>query len=394
MAIKTGEGTGAAGSGDRGTVVSRPDRGRRSWQHSLVLVLCLRLYYTVFAAVIALVQPVNWRLVHSNALTENLPPPTSTLGYLLFGVWERFDTLWYLRISAQGYDRPEASVFFPLYPALIRGASRFVSPMGAALAISTLAAFFLFWGLRELLVTDLPPRLVDQALLICAVWPASFIFFAAYPESLLLAWIVWSLEMARQERWPAAALLGFAASLTKAAGLVVVVPLLVMALRRPRRTALLLVLVPLGSALYLGWQHWAGHVRLSTAYESYWRTQTAPPWITLRAGLENLVHHPTPILILNFGVLLTDCFLIVRSRVRIEYLLYSAAAVLLFLAKQTTPPLQSMMRYLLMVFPVFVGAVGLFQNARRQARFGMVAMALFVMNCGLLWLFLGWSLVL
>ena len=394
MAINTGqvrdEDTGAAG-GDVGTGASSTGR---SWQRSLALVFCLRLYYLVFAAVIALVQPVNWRLVHSNALTENLPPPAHTMGYLLFGVWQRFDTLWYLRIAAQGYDRPEASVFFPLYPTLIRGASRLVSPMAAALGISTVAAFFLFWGLRELLVTDLPPRLVDHSLVLCAVWPASFIFFAAYPESLLLALIVWSLGMARKERWLAAVLLGFAASLTKAAGLVVVVPLLVMALRRPRRTALLVALVPLGSALFLGWQHWAGHVRLSTAYESYWRTQTAPPWITLRAGLENLVHHPTPILILNFGVLLTDCFLIVRSRVRIEYLLYSAAAVLLFLAKQTTPPLQSMMRYLLMVFPVFVGAVGLFQNARRQARFGMVAMALFVMNCGLLWLFLGWSLVL
>jgi hypothetical protein len=398
MAIRTGpvrgEGTGAAGTGDVGTVAPGRDRGSRSWQRSLGLVVCLRLYYTAFAAVIALVQPVNWRLVHSNALTENLPPPASTIGYLVLGVWERFDTLWYLRISAQGYDRPEASVFFPLYPALIRGASRFVSPMGAALAISTVAAFFLFWGLGELLVTDLPPRLVDQTLFLCAVWPASFIFFAAYPESLLLALIVWSLEMARKERWPAAVLLGFAASLTKAAGLVVVVPLVVMALRRPRRTALLIVLVPFGSTLFLGWLHWAGHVRLSTAYANYWRTLTAPPWITLQTALENLVHHPTPILVLNFAFLLTDCLLIVRSRLRIEYLLYSAAAVLLFLSKETTPPLQSMMRYLLIVFPVFVGAVSLLQNPRWQTRCRIVGMVFLVMNCGLMWLFLGWSLVL
>jgi hypothetical protein len=396
MSIRTGqgqgEGTGAA-AGDVGTVASSTDRGRRSWQRSLVLVVCLRLYYAGFAALIALVQPVNWRLVHSNALTEHLPPPAPAIGYLLLGVWERFDTLWYIRIAAQGYDRPEAGVFFPLYPALIRCASRLVSPLGAALGISTIAAFFLFWGLRELLVRDLPVRLVDQTLFLCAVWPASFIFFAAYPESLLLALIVWSLEMARKERWPAAVLLGFAASLTKAAGLVVVVPLLVMALRRPRRAALLILLVPLGSALFLV-GHWAGHIGLSTAYANYWRTSAAPPWITVWTGLGSLIQHPTPILVLNFAFLLIDCCLIVRSRLRMEYLLYSAAAVLLFLSKETMPPLQSMMRYLLIVFPVFVGAVRMLQNPRWKEKLGMIGMALFIVNCGLMWLFLGWSLVL
>ncbi|HXX28689.1 MAG TPA: hypothetical protein VEI99_09475 [Terriglobales bacterium] len=383
--------TGASGSGDPGTAASST---RRSWQRSLVLVLCLRLYYSVFAAIIALIQPVNWRLVHSNALTENLPPPAPTIPYLVFGVWERFDTLWYLHISAQGYDRPEAVVFFPLYPILIRAASWFLPPMAVALAISTLAAFFTFWGLKELLRAELSPDRVDQTLFLCAVWPASFIFFAAYPESTLLAFIVWSLVMARKERWLAAALLGFAASITKAAGVLVLVPLSTMALRRPRKAALLLVLVPLGSALFLGWLHSTGHVVLSSAYATYWRTLTALPWMTLWRGLESLVHHPTPILALNFAFLLTDCFLVARSQLRIEYLLYSVAAIVLFLSKETTPPLESMMRYLVIVFPAFVGAARWLQNPRFEPRFGIVCMALFIMNCGLMWLFLGWSLVL
>jgi hypothetical protein len=385
------EETGTHGTGNLGGGASGP---RRSSKRSLVLVLWLRLYYTVFAAVIAFLQPVNWRLVHSNALTENLPPPTPTMHYLVFDVWERFDTLWYLHISAQGYDRPDASVFFPLYPILVRAASRLLSPMGAALGISTLAAFFLFWGLDELLLMDLPPRSVDQSVFLCAVWPASFIFFAAYPESLLLAFIVWSLIMARKERWLAAALLGFAASLTKAAGVVILVPLLGMALRRPRKTALLLGFVPLGSALFLGWLHWTGHIRLSSAYATYWRTLTAPPWITLGSSFESLVRHPSPILVLNLVFLFAICFLVARSGLRIEYLLYSAAVMVLFLCKETTPPLQSMTRYLLIVFPAFVGAVRLLEKTRLQPRFGIICMALFIVNCGLMWLFLGWSLVL
>jgi len=35
-------------------------------------------------------------------------------------IWERFDTLWYLRIAQHGYDRPMAVIFYPLYPAAIR----------------------------------------------------------------------------------------------------------------------------------------------------------------------------------------------------------------------------------------------------------------------------------
>jgi len=395
MGGKKGQGeieeTGVRGTGDRGAVPS----GTKQWsKRSLVLVIALRLYYTLFAALIAFLQPVNWRLVHSNAFTENIPPPTPTIYYRVFGVWERFDTLWYLHISAQGYDRPDASVFFPLYPILVKSTSWLLPPMAAALGISTLATFFLFWGLDELLIMDLAPQRVDQSVLLCALWPASFIFFAAYPESLLLAFIVWSLVLARKERWLAAGLLGFAASITKAAGVVVLVPLLAMALRRPRKSALLMGLVPLGSWLFLGWLHWASHVRLSSAYATYWRTLTAPPWITLASSFESLVRQPSPILVLNLVSLLAVCFLVARSGLRIEYLLYSAAAVVLFLCKETTPPLQSMMRYLLIVFPAFVGAARLLENPRGQTRFGILCMALFIVNCGLMWLFLGWSLVL
>jgi len=382
---------GARGSGDLGAV---PCSTKPWCKRSLVLAFGLRAYYTLFAAVIAFLQPVNWRLVHSNALTENIPPPTNTIHYLVFGVWERFDTLWYLHISAQGYDRPDASVFFPLYPILVKSASWLLPPMAAALGISTLAAFFLFWGLGELLSMDLAAKRVDQSVLLCALWPASFIFFAAYPESLLLAFIVGSLVMARKERWFAAGLLGFAASITKAAGVVALVPLLGMALRRPRKTALLLGFVPLGSALFLGWLRWASHVRLSSAYTTYWSTLTAPPWITLGSSFESLVRQPSPILVLNLVSLFAVCFLVARSGLRMEYLLYSVAAIVLFLCKETTPPLQSMMRYLLIVFPAFVGAARLLENSRWQTRFGILCMALFIVNCGLMWLFLGWSLVL
>jgi hypothetical protein len=375
------------------TAASIGDRGRSAWQRALALAVSLRLIYSLFAAIVALIQPVNWRLVHSNALTENLSPPDYSLHYLLFGVWERFDTLWYMHIAAHGYDRPEAVVFFPLYPSLVRIVSLLIPPIAATLLISTIAAFFLFWGLQELLA-DGPPNLVTQSVFLCAVWPASFIFLAGYPESLLLALIVWSLCLARRDYWLAAAALGLAAALTKAVGVVVVVPLLIMALRQKKVKALPVFMVPLGLAGFAGYLHWTGHVALISAYGQYWRTSTAAPWTTLWASVSSLLQTPNPILVLNLMFLLAMSILAVQSRLRIEYLLYAAGAIFIFLCKETSPPLQSMMRYLLIVFPAYVGFVHLLRCPSLQLRFGMVCASLFVVNLGLLWLFLGWSLVL
>jgi len=375
--------------------VSTEGRDRPAWRFALVLTLFLRLTYSLLAAVVSLVQPVNWRLVHSNAFTENLPPPDHSLRYLLFGVWERFDTLWYIHIAAHGYDRPDAAVFFPLFPGLVRIVSLLIPPMAAALLISTVAAFFLFWGLQALLLADQPRRLVDQSVLVCAVWPASFIFFAGYPESLLFALIVWSLSMARREHWLAAAALGLAAALTKAVGVVVLVPLLVMAVRQNQKIkALLVLLVPLGSAGFLLYLHWTVHATLASAYEQYWRTSAAPPWATVWVVVRTLAHAPNPILVMNVIFLLAITFLVALSRLKIEYLLYSATAIVMFLCKETSPALQSVMRYLLLIFPAFVGFARLLQGPQGQPRFGMVCTALSVVNLGLLWLFLGWSLVL
>jgi hypothetical protein len=74
-------------------------------------------------------------------------------------------------------------------------------------------------------------------------------------------------------------------------------------------------------------------------------------------------------------------------------MIYAAAAIGVVLCKQTMPPLQSMMRYVLVVFPAYVGFARLFSGPHFSERFGLVCAALFLLNLELLWLFLGWSLV-
>jgi hypothetical protein len=120
-------------------LASRPD-----WQIAILATAALRVFYTAIAAAFLLFLHPDPTRIQSNALTENLPAPHG-LHYALIGIWERFDTLWFLRISEHGYDRPMAVIFYPLYPASIRLVSYAVPAMVAALLVSTVAAFFFFW---------------------------------------------------------------------------------------------------------------------------------------------------------------------------------------------------------------------------------------------------------
>ncbi len=86
-------------------LASRPD-----WQIALALTAALRVFYTAMAAAFLPFLHPDPALIRSNALTDNLPPPHG-LHYALLGIWERFDTLWYLRIAQHGYDLPMAVIF-------------------------------------------------------------------------------------------------------------------------------------------------------------------------------------------------------------------------------------------------------------------------------------------
>ena len=108
---------------------------------AVALVLALRLIYSGLAALLVPYLRLDPAAIRSNHLTGNLLQPADGWIYRLWGVWERFDTLWYIRIAERGYDRVEALVFFPLYPALIRFLTPLVGgPLPAAVVVSTLAS--------------------------------------------------------------------------------------------------------------------------------------------------------------------------------------------------------------------------------------------------------------
>lgn len=360
---------------------------RALWATTLLRIAC-----SLFAFRFAQQIPPHTSLASKNGLTDNLMGPGEGWRYLLFGIWDRFDTLWYLHIASHGYDRPATTVFYPIYPILIRCLSWIThEPTAAALIVSTVACFFLFWGIQELANLDWPGT-EGWALLLFALWPASFILLAAYPDSLVIALVVWSIYFSRTDRWWLAGFLGCAAGLTKAAGVLVVIPMAVLIFKERRwRSLPALVIASLGFVSYALWLKVSGFPAANLVYAKYWATQVSMPWRTFIDAFPPVFRDHDWLIMPNLAALLFCIAVLMFARhQRLEYALFSAACLILFLTKHTEPILQSTPRYVLLVFPVFVCWAGWI---RRRTSGLLILLLLCPIYFALLRTFLWWGLV-
>jgi hypothetical protein len=369
---------------------------------ALALTLGMRIFYSIFAAALSPSLRLDPNLIHSNSLTGKLMSrDLHPLLYALLGVWERFDTLWYIQISRHGYDNPTATVFFPLYPFLIRVVSVFTrSELAAALLISTGATFVLFWGALRLFELGGYSSTSFGAILLWALWPTSFTFFAGYPDSLVCALTVWSIVLARSDRWLSAGGAGFFAGLTKAMGCLAALPLLWIAWKQRRKEGLLAAgLSFAGVGCYQGWLILRRFPSATEVYRTYWKITTVAPWTTLIDGVRAASHNALVLLnLVVFAVVGTAalCFDAHNARpgalrpVRVEYTLYSVAAICLFLTRHTDPPLLSTARYSLTLFaayPVLGKKLG------RGLPLAVVLLIIAAINVALFRIFLEWGFV-
>ena len=371
---------------------------RADWQIAFAITAALRVVYTGVAAVVAVFLHPEARLIQSNAFSETLPAPGGW-HYALLGIWQRFDTLWYLRIAERGYDRPAGVVFYPLYPWLIRGLSELAGAMAAALLISTVAAFFYFWGLLRLTRSEFPNAQPLRTALLAAAWPASFFFFAGYTEALAVALIVWCVGWAREERWVLAATCAFAAGLTRSAGTLAIVPLAILAWRARRSARWPVAIAPLGTLGYWFWLHRTGRLSVAAAYRMYWNTDVASPWTTLWRAIRSLAERFDPLLAISLVALIFFFVAGVAARrrkqmpMRIEDRCFSAAVIVHLLLRLCWPPLLGAPRYLLPVYPAYV-TMGNWVEKMEWTRFAFLCGVLFAFNLAWMWAFLSWSLVL
>ncbi|MDP2727134.1 MAG: hypothetical protein Q8P59_06285 [Dehalococcoidia bacterium] len=286
-----------------------------------------------------------------------------------FALW---DGGWYFSIAQEGYAWPGSLMeqsnlaFFPLYPFLgkllgiILGGN---TQLGLLLASNLSFAVYLYL-LHRLVSLDLDNAAALRTVTYVSIFPMSLFFSASYSEATLLALVTGAFYFARTGRWRAAVALGSMASLTRMAGLIVVLPLLYEYIRQKgvRPSILSLSLIPASTAAYAAYVwHKTGAPTGLMYITSAWDRAPSPLWETARLAFEGLYQPAKPYdySIIAMDALIFFAFLLLTAlvvwRLPRSYAVYAVPAFLF--ATSTTVagyPLASMSRYLLAVFPCFI----------------------------------------
>lgn len=300
-------------------------------------------------------------------------------------VWLRWDAPFYVQIATSGYN-PESPlpniVFFPLYPALIRGTAALAG--GGSLAMWIAALLIALAGLVAaigyliaLARIDLGDQVARRAATYLLIFPTTLFLTAAYPESLFLALTLACFYYARRGRWWLVGLLGLAASLTRPYGALLVIPLAFeyllqrsFDLRQVRRDSLWIGVVPLGLPIFLGYIAWTFGPGAMAAAQHTWGRGFVPPWVIVGRLFEGpvVVHGLTlgiSMVDLAFAGFFVIMVLVSWWRLRPSYALH---ATLLLAAFLSSGQFSSVPRYGLAIFPVFL-LLGLLadRGSRHQA---------------------------
>ncbi len=199
-----------------------------------------------------------------------------------------FDGRWYLMIARSGYphrlfNEGDGSrwAFFPAFPAAVRGlteATRLSLPDAAVVAafvFGLTSALAIWLAVREVFGA----KLADGAVLLFVFCPTAYVLSLGYTEGLFLTAAAGCLFALARRWWISAALCACVAGLSRNAGIVVIMAVVVTALpvawrERAARPVVAAAVAPLGLAAFMayGWAMVGTPVAFLSA-EKFWHGQ-------------------------------------------------------------------------------------------------------------------------
>lgn len=316
-----------------------------------------------------------------------------------------WDGGWYLRIVEVGYRSvpgtlQQPSNFFPLFPAVVVGLHRAIPWLSvfAAGVLANVAATCAAMCLVDRVVADWPrrQRLMLVALLVSL--PGAFFYATFYSEALFIfavALTMWGLSAPGRMWW---APLGIAlATADRAVGILLLIPLVAMLAgreRRPWRAMLMVAAACSGAvAVLVVDQVMAGSWH--AFYDAHRGWTDHPITMGLRTTLHifklQMLLRPgyDPVVALGLWIAaLTPVAILATVRWRPWLAAWAAAA---YVASMLTGGYPSAARYLIVLLPVWIGAVALLRRFVIAWRaIGVVIAAGLVVNLALVDRFVGW----
>ena len=224
--------------------------------------------------------------------------------------WNHWDAANFTRIAQYGYQTIYDTAFFPLFPLLIKCIAFLFGNNGyiaIGMILSNLALLGALFVLYQIATDILGEQIGRRTLLYLCIFPTAFFFFAAYNESLFLFLTASSFLAMRRQKWWLAGILGLFAALTRAAGVLLVIPFLYelwisrdSIITSNQNTfhkilstisrALPLLIIPLGTLIYClyCWKLFQNPLAFA-AVQSHWDRHTTWPWVGILTALRELL---------------------------------------------------------------------------------------------------------
>lgn len=285
-----------------------------------------------------------------------------------FGVWQRFDVLWYQAIAQNGYGANVGDIHFPPFYPLLEGILGRLLGGRFLLAGWLIAQIALVWSLA--LLYRLTQRWRDDStarrtIVFLILFPTAFFFFAAYSEALFLLLSLLAFQALEQKQFGWAGFFVMLAILTRLQGIAFFAPLAYCAWQEWRTSrqvsfsaVLMLALPLLAGVMYLGLRAFVGEGNILPTSEPQLNARLAFPWENIIYAVQTIASGKFLVAdVLNLAITLLAIFILVRGwrLLPMTWVLYSAATLLVVMLRYVdTQPLNSMTRYLLTLFPLFM----------------------------------------
>lgn len=291
------------------------------------------------------------------------------------------DSGWLMNIAINGYEKEPFNTttqhtwaYFPLYPLLWRGAARITGEFpltGIALSNCCLLLALLLLH-RIVMAFGYDEAVAGRTVFYLAAFPVSYFFSLAQTESLFLLLTVACLYAAKRDRWWLAGTLAALASATRFAGVFLLVPLCVLSWQSYRNAsgaktnqspvrvisrAIPLVLVPLGLIAFMIYLRVVTGNSLAFAdIQVAWGHSAGFFWRPLLTFLRDpgLVSAGWDFRLVNFAAAVVALVCTAVLLKRREWALGLFAAVSILVPMSSQPLLQSLARYVMVIFPVFI----------------------------------------
>jgi len=315
---------------------------------------------------------------------------------LFLAPWYRWDSVYYLELAQDGYSRPFLTVWPPLYSWLIRIVSLTgIEPMVSGIIVSNLCAI-LTLALLYRVSEEVSEGTGSSAVNFLVLFPTAFFLVAVYSESLYLVFTIASLWMAHQKRSMWAGLWAVLAVMTRLQGVILAVPLLYEGFvqyskiqagldQKSRILSIVKSCLPALSPIITAGVYVA-YIRFGIGMPWPWQTlasawgqHTGWPWegvignFTSLFGLRQLTTPINPLaqtmdlILVIFAIFCLGMVWYKKSPIPISYQLYAWIGLVVILTKLDNQGLLvSASRYVLSLFPVFIGVAFAGQKSKSK----------------------------